>query len=261
MGYHTYSQSDFHYDIARGEFSPYTVVHKFGYNEAVGTTFEPITVGGIYRTPQSTSATTLRIKAGNANDTAAGSGARAVTLVGINASGAEITETLATAGTSASSNTTNSFMRLYRAYVSASGTYATATAGSHSAAIVIENSAGTETWGTIDATDFPKGQTNIGAYTVPTGYRAFIKNIHIYVEAAKPGTIIFFHRANILETAAPYTAMREAYTAVGVDGEDTITYDAPLGPYAASTDIGFMGKVASGTAAMSVNFDIYLEAI
>lgn len=104
----------------------------------------------------------MRIKAGgNAADTAAGAGAREVTLIGLDASGNVVTEAIATNGISASSATTNSFIRLYRAYVSASGTYATAAAGSHTAAIVIENSAGGTDWLTIDATSFPLAQSEV----------------------------------------------------------------------------------------------------
>lgn len=71
-------------DISRGLTSNISVVKKFGRNASVGTSFVPVALGGIYRTPTSTSATTLRIKAGgNANDDAAGTGAREVTLEGL----------------------------------------------------------------------------------------------------------------------------------------------------------------------------------
>ena len=63
-------------DISRSLASGISVVKKFGRNPAVGTSFVPVTQGSVYQTPQSGSATTLRIKAGgSANDTAAGSGA------------------------------------------------------------------------------------------------------------------------------------------------------------------------------------------
>ena len=48
------------------------IENKFGDNTAVGTSYVPITGNGIYRTPQVSGATTLRVKAGgDANDTAA----------------------------------------------------------------------------------------------------------------------------------------------------------------------------------------------
>ena len=61
-------------DISRGLTSGITSIHKFGRNPATGTTFSPVCMGGNYQIPQSGSATALRIAAGNANDTAAGTG-------------------------------------------------------------------------------------------------------------------------------------------------------------------------------------------
>jgi hypothetical protein len=106
-------------------------VIKFGRNTAVGTTYVPIALGGIYRTPQVGSATALRIKAGDSNDTAAGSGAQSITLEYCNTSGERVIETLATAGASPSANTSQTAIRLDRFYVAGSGTYATQSAGSH----------------------------------------------------------------------------------------------------------------------------------
>ena len=50
----------------------FSVVHKFGKNDAIGTTVKPICLGGVWQMPQVANATTLRVKAGNANDTAGG---------------------------------------------------------------------------------------------------------------------------------------------------------------------------------------------
>jgi hypothetical protein len=246
-------------EMASGAFSGLSVIHKFGADQAVGTSFEPITSGGVWPTPQVSGATALRIKAGgNANDTAAGTGAREVTIVGLDETGAEVTEALATAGASASSATTATFVRIYRAYVSSSGTYATASAGSHSADIVIENSAGTADWATINSTPFPMSQSEIGCYSVPLGCTAYISNIVVNVDSTKAATILGFKRENILETAAPYTAMRSFLELGGVSGEEFITPKIPYGPFPALTDIGFMAKLTSGSGEVDVDFEILL---
>jgi hypothetical protein len=251
-----------HYAMARGDVPGMSIVHKFGANSAVGTSFAPVTDGGIYRTPQVSGATALRVKAGgNANDTAAGSGAREITLIGLDETGEEITETVATAGASASSSTSATFIRLYRVFVSASGSYATSAAGSHSGDIVIENGAGTEDWATIASSGFPAGQSEIACYTVPLGKRAFVQSIFVTVDSNKRADVIGFQRPNILETAAPYSAMRKFVELPAVSGEEQITPTSPMGPYAALTDIGFMSKVASGVAAVDVDFEILLEDV
>lgn len=260
MSVHNYPQTDYYRELSEGRLSGVSVIHKFGRNSAVGTSFVPVCIGGVYRTPQAAGATTLRVKAGDANDTAAGTGARTVYIEGVNAAGNLTSEILTTNGATAGTASSNSYIRLYRAYVATSGTYGSATAGSHAASLVIENSAGTENWATLDATDFPRSQTEIGVYTVPTGHVAYIKEIYVHVESLKPATIILFQRDNILQTVAPYSAIRARLTAVGVEGELVLDSESLIGPMNANTDIGFMAKVASGTAAVSVDFNIILKA-
>jgi hypothetical protein len=249
-------------DIARSLSTGVTTVKKFGRNTAVGTSFEPIAMNGIYNTVQAASATTLRVKAGgNANDTAAGSGARSITLVGLDQNFAEVTETIATAGASASSATSTTFTRLYRAFVASSGTYASSAAGSHSAAITIENGGGGTDWTVIDATNFPKGQSEIGAYTIPSGYTGFVKLKNVTADSGKTIDLVYFSRAGCNETAAPYTAIRAQSVVIGVDGGTIQTfgeYDVPYGPYTGPCDIGFMGRVTAGSSEVSVEFDIFL---
>lgn len=259
MALHNIPDADFNIDVARGIHSKFTIIHKFGRNKAVGTTYVPVSIGGVYQTPQVSGATTLRVKAGNVNDTSEGSGARAVTLIGLNASGQEVTETIATNGTSNGTASTNSFLRLYRAYVSSSGTYGTAAAGSHAADIVIENSAGGTTWATIDYGNFPKGQTEIGVYTVPLGYNAYINNVAANVEATKVVSTLLFQRQGILKTAAPYDAVRLISTLTSTEGNTNVSDNIPHGPYPELTDLGFMARVASGTAVVSVEFEAILE--
>lgn len=248
-------------DTMRGLTSGITTVKKFGRNESVGTTYVPVTFSGFYRTPQSSAATALRIKAGgNANDTAAGTGAREVTLEGLDENFNLASEAVATAGASASSATTTTFTRLFRAYVSASGTYATSSAGSHAADITIENSAGTQDWCVIDATSFPKAQSEIGAYSVPTGYTAYVFLDDVTIDSGKTVDCVFFHRGGIDETAAPYTAMRAKSVLTGLTGgiADLSGRQVPLGPFTGPCDLGFLAKVDATTGAVGVEFEIFL---
>ncbi len=248
-------------DISMGRARGWYVVHKFGHDDATPTTFRPVARGGLYRTPQVAGATALRVKAGNLNDAPGQSGARSIFIQGLDATGAEVSEEIATNGTSAGGNSSNSYIRLYRAYVAASGTYATSTAGSHAAEIVIENAAGTEDWAAISATGFPSAQTEIGAYTVPLGYTAFMIGLTVEAEATKKVDALFFQRRNILETAAPYSAMREVQRFIGLEGVVTETFDSPV-EFPPLTDIGVMAELTSGgqgTGAVSVDFELLLR--
>ena len=248
------------YDAVAGRFEGATVVKKFGRNSSVGTNFVPICPSGIYNTPQSGSATTLRVKAGgDSNDTAAGSGAREVTLEGLDENFVRVSESVATAGTSASAATATTFTRLDRMYVSASGTYATASANSHADDITIENGAGGADWGVIDATDFPRAQSEIAAYSVEAGETAYVFPLKITIDSGKTADMIFFQRGNIDETAAPYTAMRAAKTLTGLSGgyTDLAGDKFPLGPFVGPCDIGWMGRVTATTGSIAAEFEIF----
>jgi len=249
---------------ARG-FTNYRIEHKFGRDENVDTTFKPICIGGVWPTPTISNATPLRIKAGgNANDTAAGSGAREVTVIYLDTSLNKQEEQLATAGTSASSYTSGNVFRLIRAYVSASGTYASASSGfSHSASITLESSS--EDWGTIDATNIARGQTQIGCYAVPatdndgrTVKEAYVLGYVISADSNKQVDFIMYQRANAhTETSAPYTAARTIREHDVASGISFIEAEVPIGPFSPGTDLGWMAKAASSASAI-VDFEILL---
>jgi hypothetical protein len=254
--------ADFYTEVSKGNVYKHSIVHKFGHNTSVGTSFIPVSHGGVYQTIQTGSATTLRIKAGgDANDTAARTGAREVTLIGLDETGAEVTETLATAGASASSVTTATFIRLYRCFVSESGTYATSSTGSHSADIVIENGSGGTDWGTIKVNGFAKSQSEIGAYTIPNGYTGYLLGAFGFVDSTKVTELLFFKREGILQTSAPYDSMRLIFEErVESSGVFEIDLKAPikLNEDSNGCDVGFLSKVNTGTADVEVDFELLL---
>lgn len=261
MGFNVsyFGTSEWYAEVARGNVSGASIVHKFGRNTAIGTSFGPVAFGGVFQTVQPAAATALRVKAGgNANDTAAGTGAREITLVGVDATGAEISEAVATAGASASSATTATFIRLHRAFVSGSGTYATFTTGSHSGDIVIENAAGGTDWATIDSTSFPISQSEIGAYTIPTGKLGFVLYAETFTDSSKTTNLVFFRREGVTDAAAPYQAMREVFEISTQGGSQIINPTSPIGPFTGPCDIGFLAKVDTGTAEVDVDFEILL---
>lgn len=249
-------------ETARGRESEYSIVHKFGTNLAVGTSFVPVSQGGIYQTPQVANATTLRVKAGNDADRSTGDGAREVTIQGLDANGNEITDVLVTDGTSASTATTNTYIRLFRAFVSASGTYATTGTGSHTADVVIENGAGGTDWATIESSDYPRGQSQIGWYSIPTGKTGYMTSAYGQAEGlTNTGfDIIFVYRPSILDGAAPFAAIRNQYELrLAGGGSWNVNPKTPLGPYVGPCDIGWMAKVSTGTAEVDIDFEIFLE--
>lgn len=242
--------------ISRGLASGCRVIHCFGRNTAIGATFTPITRSGFYQTPQVSGATALRVKAGgNANDTANGTGARSIILTGLDANGDLISETIATAGASASAATSKTFIRLLDATVSASGTYATQSAPSHAGNIVIENAAGGTNWALISDGSFPRGDTEIGVYTTPKDRSAYITHLRLSSDADKKANIVFFKRSGILEAQAPYSAMTLVAEYPNVIGTQFLEFDPPLA-FPELTDFGFMASIDASTVDVTVSFDV-----
>lgn len=252
--------SDHALDIARGKYSYISVEHKFGGKVALSsaTTWEPVTGNGIYYMPQSTSATTFRIKAGgSATDTAAGDGAREVTAYGVDSTGAYVSGVVATNGSSASSASSQSFMRWYRFAVTASGRYATTSTSSHEATITCEIGAGSQDLGVITFDNYGYGTSQIAAYPIGLGYTGFIKSYLITVEASKPVDVALWKRPNFLETSAPYSVATLVSEHLGLVGQVPNEPGVPLGPYPALTDLWWMARGAT-TPDITIDMEIIL---
>ena len=254
------SNKEFLIEVQKGNIPGHSIIHKFGRNPLVGVTYVPICSTGIYRTPQVSGATTLRIKAGGSvDDDAAGTGAREILLQGLDETGAEFEELIVTNGASASLPTTKNFIRWYRGFVNGSGTYADQLTGSMADTITIENGAGTEDWGIIDKNGFVSSQTYIGVYTVPLGKTAYMLSGKLRLDTTKIIDAIFFKREDILQTAPPYSAMKAQLEATGLDSLGYVFLPKSAStPIPALSDIGFMAKVSTGTADVSIEMEILL---
>lgn len=251
--------ADYLTEVAKGNVAGASIIHKFGKNTGVGTSYEPVAIDGVYPTPQIAGREPVRVKSGgHGTDTAAGIGAREITVEGIIADGSVATNVLATAGSSASANSSDDFIRIYRAYVSKSGTYASATTGSHSADIEIEGASSGDIYAVIKLDNFPKAQSEIGAYTIPAGHTGYLLSAFGFADSSKVTELLFFQRTNILQTSEPYDAMRVVFEERAEGGEFTAELKAPL-KFVGPCDIGFMARVTAGSGAeVEVDFEILL---
>ena len=241
-------------DIATGA-SGWFSGNKFGRNSSVGTAFTPVSRGGVYQMPKVGGARTLRVRAGNAADVYGGAGAWSVTVVGLDESGYEITETLRCNGAAAGLSGTKKFVRVYRAYVAESGTYATTGVFSHVGEIIVEDTTSFAIWISISATLMGRGQSQVSSFSVPLQFEIYILSATLSVEATKSATITLVKRDNILQTSAPYSAMRVQEEFVGVTGFVPLDFPVPLGPFRPLTDVGFMARVSAQTGDVSVSFN------
>lgn len=249
---------DFPLEASKGNVPNHTVIQKFGRNSAVGSTFVPICLSGFYRTP--TSNTALEVVSTDADDNASGAGARTIYYEGLQVQSGSlvvVSDVVELDGTTPVA-LPDSLIRLYRWYVASSGVYASQSAGSHQGDITIQESGGGAVWAKIENNGFPRAQSQIGAYTVPTGYTAYVSKISYSVESDKTVDILMFKREGVLNTTAPYNAMTLVTEINSATGNYTIDYDFPL-KFEEETDLGFLGKKSSGQdGAMTVDFEINL---
>lgn len=243
---------------SQGAIPGYSTIHKFGHNAAVSTTIVPICEGGNYRMPTGTA--TLAVISDSANDTAAGSGAREVTLEYLDSTGAEQTGTIATNGVTESTGTVSGVWRLNRVYVSLSGSYANQATASHSGNLTIREASAGQTWATMPVlgTGFGSGQSLIGAYTVPLGKTAYILSIIASVDSNKSATIYFMARNNALDTTAPYPALQLKNIYAGITGGPLEVQHLTNEAYNELTDLIFMAK-ASQASDVSIEIEMLIK--
>lgn len=249
---------DIEYEIAQGNLERFDVMHKFG-GGVMSTTFSPVTQSGYYRTPSTPA--TLEILSDNVADTYGGAGAQQVTITGLNSSWDEITFTVNMSGTTPVA-LPHDMLRVYRWYVSSSGTYSTQSLGSHYGILEIREAAAGPVWSIVPIDPFPAGQSEIGAYTIPRGYVGYLMGKNIFTDTSKTADFYFFQRDNADDVTSPYAGtMRLIEREVGVQGGYKVSFDIPKGPIVGPADVGYIGYVSVGTADVSVEFELILAKV
>jgi len=245
------SQANYLQEVARGNVKGQSLVHKFGKNSGVPNgSFEFVTILGHTEWPLAAT-TTVRIAVGNAADTAAGAGAREITLQGLDHNLDAATSILATAGGSASVSTTTKYWRVNRAWVSAVGTYG----GANTGAVTIENTAGTTNILQIAAGE---GQSQHAAWSVPEGKTAYLLSVHLTVDASKAADIKLCTRANLDDVTAPMPSVRIKKYWDGVVGKLEYTPASPNSVFVEKSDIWIEAQGGGAGTEVSADFELLL---
>lgn len=155
-------------DIMQGKLGGFNVVNKLGKNSnlASGTSIQFITeAGGTYTGFPISDAETIAISSDNINDTAAGSGARSVFIIGLNENWELISETVILNGLTPV-NTVNTYRRAHTMFVTDSGDKTTAST-INAGTITATHSTTTSN---VFLTILPEiGSSNYAVYTIPAG--------------------------------------------------------------------------------------------
>lgn len=242
-------------DLAAGNLSYASQIRKFGRNPDIdtGQTEFIWDAGGSY-TGFIQAARTVRIAAGgNSNDTAAGTGAQSVTISGIGPDSdgvlSFVSETLATAGASASSYTTQTFWRVYRAQAIASGTYG----GLNVGPMVIQDSAAN----TMAHIGTGRGTTTLGFMSVPEGKTGYVTNILLLgsAQSGKDATFTGYIRKNFDDVTTPFQSPTQFGIWSEVVGTNVVPLHAPV-VIPEKSDIWFTATATSNNTPCAVEFDM-----
>lgn len=247
-----YGNTDFLIEVAKGNVPGHSLVHKFGRNAAVPNGSWELISNLSGATSFLSAATTVRVKTGNAADTAAGAGAREITVQGVDDNLARVTEAIATAGASASSATTASFWRVDRAYVSSAGTYATPV---NTGNVIIENSSGGTDLIQISAGE---GQSQYGAAAVQTGAKAYLLSVLITIDSIQSADIRMFTRANFNDTTAPVSPQRIKLYWDGIVASVSLDPNSPIFVVDGPSDIWLEAEGAGGATEVSCDFELLI---
>ena len=223
-------------NIARGRINKTTHINKFGYNEAVGSSFEIISDLGTNVLP--TSAGVVTLVSASTSDTSAGTGARTVEVQGLDENYLPLTETLTMNGTTNVVGS-SSFLRVYRMRALTTGT-GEINAGNITASIGGSN---------VAQILADKGQTLMAVYTIPAGKSGYLTKIQ--GSLSKNQEAVF--KIRVKEFGKGFNVKGQFGTF-----SQSINYDYPVPlKFKEKTDIQILGK-AGATSEMGAIFDIIL---
>jgi hypothetical protein len=196
-----------------------------------------------------TSPSTVELISSNSNDTIAGTGARKVRIIGVDSNYLSITEIIDMNGTSASSPSTNQFIRVYDAYVYEVGTYNNSNDGD----ITIRVSGGGADILMIDAND---GVSNSSLISTGLEDYLYVYNLNIST-INSPQNIRLYQRRNYNNTSSNISSVELVNEKFRVETSN-FDFNPPLrfDPYS-----DFWIEAISNGAKSTITCDVYYKLL
>lgn len=238
----------FELQVARSQISWHYPLHKFGFNPDIDDAVETVWAqGGLYS--YLAAATQLSVSSSSTADTSAGTGARTVTLSGLDANYAEISETVTLNGQTAVT-TTNSYLRIFRMVVRSAGS------GGQNAGVIYAGT-GTVTVG-VPANKYATiaigdNQTLMALWTVPADHTGYLMQTDVTVATTQNNKY-----CTVSLVARPFGEVFQVKDRfVKAESQTTLEYPIPL-RFEEKTDIEYraVGDSAGADIAISAAFEI-----
>jgi hypothetical protein len=206
----------FELQVARGFIEGHKTLFKFGNNADINGSLETVwSQGGIYSYPAA--AIQMKVSSSSADDTGSGTGAQTVFIYGLDANYNEITEVVTLDGQT-EVLTTQSFLRVNRAFVVTAGTGATAAGDIYVGTGVVTAGVPATVYAVIS---LGENQTTMAVWTVPAKHTLYVhrgffsaasNNVAQYVL----GKFMFRPQGGVFRNAADLTINSNA---IGYDFE------------------------------------------
>lgn len=237
------------YAVSEGDIAGHLALLKFGTRTSVTAGASSLIWEGTNNLyTYLTSAEQLKVNSSAATDTSAGTGARTLTLVGLDSNYDEISETITMNGATVVT-TSNSFIRIFRAYVATSGTSLT-----NDGNINITNNAGTVQLVYIPAGD---GQTLMTMWTVPNGKTFHLTQGTFSTSSNKGARVSMFTRKIDGGTIYPFLVKYRAYI---FSGNELFPFQIPFTiPEKTDIEVRVLTPGSAGVTSCGATFEGWYE--
>ncbi len=252
---------DFGLNVQKGAVPGVSVIHKFGRNPDIDTVsgfsdlWNDFLSAGRYTGFDATTPEIVEVFSSDANDTATGTGANTVLLIGLGAGFVEQTEVIALNGLT-SVNSTLEYLRLDRAIVITGGN------GVDPNAVNAGTITGRQSITTANAFfHIPPGanRTTIACLTIPAGKVGYVKGA--FVTLAKKGSAGVEPRALIRQPGSVFQVVE--WLALSGSGNSYVDrrFDIPLIPVPAGSDIKLQADTDTNNVGVAGGIEIILEEV
>ena len=254
--------TSFDLDVARIHITGQRSFFFFGFNSAVGTSWEDIHPNGGDVNWQ-TAAQSIEIVSTDAadNGTTPGLGVQSVEVHGLSATGEDQDEVILTNGTTAVAGSLT-YIRVNKLHSETCGTYG----GSHQGDITCQVAGGGAVLSKMtgqegaegSSVQYGSGEAGNGYWTVPLGKVMYITRLEVIpnVGTNKTVDVALYEREDILDVTTPFSPRRVLWEETEVDTTVEKEFKSHI-KIKALTDVWFRAK-GSAASAIEVSLDFYL---
>jgi hypothetical protein len=224
---------------------------KFGINGDVGTSVETVWAqGGTYVYP--TAATVMKISSSSADDAAAGTGARTISIAGLDADYNEINETVILDGQTAV-NTVNSYLRITRMFVITAGSGGTAAGTIYAGVGTVTSGVPATVYGMIALN---ANQTQMAFWTVPAGYTLYLTGLFY---TSGNSTANAWTNFQLIQRPLGGVFRQQSSTRTAGSGDFVLDFHTPMS-FTEKTDSDIRAVASAGSSNVSAEFEgIYIK--